>query len=192
MSKRGRLPKPIFEPCQGGGVILRVPVWADYEDWVNLRRENRAHLQPWEPMWKEEHLGRQAYKARLARFKSMISHDQAYPFHLFKADQNKCLIGACNLTNVQRGSHQSAHIGYWVGKAYGRQGYARAAVQAALRFAFNDLGLHRIVAAVQPNNTASIRLLKSAGFTHEGVARSYLKIDGHWQDHEMFAKLSSD
>ena len=192
MSKRGRLPKPLFEPCQGGGVILRVPCWADFEDWVNLRRENRAHLQPWEPSWKEEHLGRQAYKVRMARFKTMVSRDQAYPFHLFKADQNQCLVGACNLTNVQRGSLQSAQIGYWVGAAYNRQGYARAAVRATLRFAFNDLGLHRIVAAVQPGNQASIRLLESTGFMREGVARSYLKIDGRWQDHDIFAKLSSD
>lgn len=191
MSKRGHIPKPIYEPCAGGGVQLRVPKWADFEDWVNLRRANRDHLQPWEPTWKDEHLSRQSYKTRLAQFKNMITKDTGYPFHVFRTDDNR-LVGACNLTSVQRGFLQSAHIGYWVGEAYARKGFARAALRATLRFAFDDLGLHRISAAVQADNLASINLLETTGFTREGLARSYLKIDGRWQDHLIYARLSSD
>lgn len=191
MSKRGHIPKPIFEPCAGGGVELRVPKWADFEEWVDLRRANRDHLQPWEPTWKDEHLKRHAYKARLSQFKTMISTDTGYPFHMFRADDNR-LVGACNLTHVQRGSLQCAHIGYWVGEAFSRKGFARASLRATLRFAFDDLGLHRVSAAVQADNIASIKLLESTGFTKEGVARSYLKVDGQWQDHLIYAKLSTD
>jgi len=191
MSKRGHIPKPIFEPCAGGGVQLRIPKWADFEDWVDLRRTNRDHLQPWEPTWNEEHLSRQAYKARLAQFKIMISEDKGYPFHVFRADDNR-LVGACNLTHVRRGPLQSAHIGYWVGQEFSRNGFARASVRAALRFAFDDLGLHRVTAAVQANNNASIQLLETSGFTQEGIARSYLKVDGQWQDHLIYGRLSTD
>jgi len=191
MSKRGHMPKPIFEPCVGGGVHLRVPKWADFEDWVELRRSNRDHLQPWEPTWKEEHLGRQAYKARLAQFKTMIADDVGYPFHVFRAGDDR-LVGACNLTNVRRGPLQSTHIGYWVGQEFSRKGFARASVRAALRFAFDDLGLHRVSAAVQVDNNASIQLLETTGFTREGTARSYLKVDGQWQDHLMYGRLSTD
>jgi len=191
MSKRGHTPKPIFEPCAGGGVQLRVPKWADFEEWVDLRRANRDHLQPWEPTWKDDHLSRQSYKARLAQFKAMISADTGYPFHVFRADDNR-LVGACNLTYVRRGSLQCANIGYWVGEAFSRKGFARASLRATLRFAFDDLGLHRINAAVQSDNEASIKLLETSGFTQEGVARSYLKVDGQWQDHVIYAKLSTD
>lgn len=191
MSKRGHIPKPIFEPCAGGGAQLRVPKWADFEDWVNLRRANRNYLQPWEPTWKEQHLSRQSYKSRLAQFKKMIAADTGYPFHVFRADDNR-LVGACNLTHVQRGALQCAHIGYWVGQEYARNGFARASLRASLRFAFDDLGLHRVSAAVQADNVASIKLLETTGFTKEGVARSYLKIDNIWQDHIIYAKLSTD
>ena len=171
---------------------LRVPKWADFEDWVELRRNNREHLQKWEPTWKDAHHSRHAYKTRLAQFKKMIAEDSGYPFHVFKSDETNRLVGACNLTSVRRGSLQGAHIGYWVGQEYARNGYARASVRAALRFAFDDLGLHRVSAAVQADNQASINLLETTGFTKEGLARSYLKIDGAWEDHLIYARLSSD
>jgi len=192
MSKRGHIPKPLFEPCTSGGVVLSVPKWADFEEWVDLRQVNKDYLQRWEPTWKDQHLTRHAYKAKLAHFKNLISQDDAYPFHVFRADDTNRFVGACNLTSVKRGSLQSAHIGYWIGQAYGRNGYARAAVRVVSRFAFEDLGLHRITAAVQVENVASIKLLESAGFVQEGLARSYLKVDGAWQDHLIYAKLATD
>jgi len=52
--------------------------------------------------------------------------------------------------------------------------------------------LHRIEAGVQANNTASIKVLTAMGYSREGTARGYLKINGTWQDHDIYAKLSSD
>ncbi|PHR94437.1 MAG: 30S ribosomal protein S5 alanine N-acetyltransferase [Robiginitomaculum sp.] len=191
MPKRSQSPKPLFEPCVGGGIYLRPPKWADFDDWVTLRRENRAHLKPWEPSWNEAHLSRTAYRARLVQFKKMIAQDTGYPFHVFRSGDDH-LVGACNITSVKRGSMRTAHIGYWVGEKYARNGFARAAVRACLRFAFEDIGLHRIEAAVRAENKASINLLEKTGFTQEGTARGMLKIDGEWRDHLMYAKLSSD
>jgi ribosomal-protein-alanine N-acetyltransferase len=170
---------------------LDAPKWADYEEWAALRSSSKSHLIPWEPTWDPLHLSRPRYRTRLAKFKKMIASDDAYPFHVFRAD-DKCLVGACNLTQVRRGSQQSAHIGYWVGERYSRQGFARASVQAVLRFAFNDLGLHRVSAAVQAENKASIKLLETTGFQPEGTARGFLKINRRWTDHLVYARLSSD
>jgi len=39
---------------------------------------------------------------------------------------------------------------------------------------------------------ASIKVLKVMGFQKEGLARGYLKINGKWEDHVIYAKLSSD
>ena len=191
MPKRGLTPKPLFEPCAGGGVHLRPPKWADFDEWAELRQENRAYLQPWEPRWGVNHLTRPTYKARLSRFKKMISEDSGYPFHIFRAGDNR-LVGACNLTSIKRGSMRSAHLGYWVGEKFSRNGFARAAVRASLKFAYSDLGLHRIEAAVHGENIASIKLLDNEGFTQEGTARGLLKIDDNWRDHLIYAKLSTD
>ena len=191
MPKRGQTPKPLFEPCTGGGVNLIPPKWADFEEWVVLRQSNIDHLAPWEPSWNPAHLSRTSYRTRLAKFKKMISADTGYPFHIFRADTGK-LVGACNLTYIRRGSLQCASIGYWVGQEFGRQGFARASIRAVLKFAFGELGLHRVEAGVRPTNTASINLLEASGFTKEGTARGMIKIDGKWEDHFVYARLSSD
>ena len=177
--------------ASGGSVVLRHPRWADYEAWTELRSDNKNYLTPWEPEWDERHLSRLSYRSRLAKFKKMVSNDEAYPFHIFRASDDR-LIGACNITHIQRQVAQTAQLGYWVGEHYARQGFARASVSAATKFCFQTLGLHRVEAGVQADNAASIKVLDAMGYHREGTARGYLKINGKWQDHDIYAKLSSD
>lgn len=191
MIRKPSNPIELYGLSAGGAVHLRSPSWADYDNWAELRRENKAHLSPWEPEWNELHLTRNSYKVKLARFKKMQSADTTYPFYIFRSPDQR-LIGACNITHVERNVAQSAKLGYWVGESFTRQGFARAAVKASIRFCFDELGLHRIEAAVQPDNHASIKVLEACGFKKEGIARGYLKIDGRWRDHTVYALLSSD
>ena len=62
-------------------------------------------------------------------------------------------------------------LGYVLGRAHWRQGYAREALQAVCGQAFGALGVRRIEAEVQPANQASNALLRSLGFVHEGTLR---------------------
>lgn len=177
--------------ASGGALTLRHPRWADFEAWADLRRENKDWLSPWEPGWSEGNLNRITYRTQLTRFKKLVQNGQAYPFHVFYG-ADEILVGACNLTHVERGSAQSAKMGYWIGQKFARNGFARTSVEAVARFGFETLGLHRIEAAVQPDNEASIIVLESQNFKLEGTARGYLKINRHWRDHLVYAKLSSD
>jgi ribosomal-protein-alanine N-acetyltransferase len=79
-----------------------------------------------------------------------------------------------------------------MGKRYAGQGLMTDAVTALVRFAFDRLGFHRIEAACLATNVASRRVLTKAGFTAEGTARKYLKINGIWQDHLLFAIVDGD
>lgn len=173
----------------GGVIKLAHPRWADFESWVALRRENADYLKPWEPSVSTTDLNRHAYRGRLSRLKKLVQQDRAYPFHIFRGDR---LVGACNITHIERNTAQSARLGYWIGEAFTGRGFARASVQAATEFCFDGLGLHRVEAAVQAENLASIKVLEASGFSHEGTARGFLKIDGHWRDHEIYARLRSD
>lgn len=175
----------------GGSIRLMHPRWTDFEDWTALRLDNQTYLRPWEPDWQPEHLSRTAYRKRLATFKKLVANARAYPFHIIR-DQPETLIGACNITHIERGAAQSAKLGYWVGQAYARNGFARAAVSASTDFCFDKLNLHRVEAAVQADNIASIKVLEAVGFQPEGTARGMLKINGRWADHVIYAKLRSD
>ena len=66
------------------------------------------------------------------------------------------------------------------------------AVRGVVSFAFDELSLHRVEAACLPTNEPSRRLLKGVGFGEEGLARAYLKINGRWEDHLLFAIVSTD
>ncbi len=175
----------------GEGVRLRAPMAEDYDSWAKLRYASRAHTEPWEPSWTEDELTRSAYKRRLKRYHTDIETGAGFPFFIFRASDD-VLVGACNLNNVRRGVLQAADLGYWIGAPYLRKGHCRAAVRRVLSYAFQTLRLHRVEAATRLENEASRQLLLSVGFTPEGVARQYLKIDGEWRDHLKFAILRGD
>jgi [ribosomal protein S5]-alanine N-acetyltransferase len=183
-------PEPL-PPISGDGVALRVPQMTDYVPWAELREKSRQFLTPWEPTWPADDLTRPAFRQRLRRYSEDVRTDQAYPFFLFRAADN-ALIGGLTLANIRRGVAQAGSLGYWIGAPYIRRGYMTAAVRALIPAAFDLLRLHRVEAACIPNNVASIRLLEKTGFRREGYARSYLCINGTWQDHLLYARLRSD
>jgi ribosomal-protein-alanine N-acetyltransferase len=174
---------------EGDGVSLRPPRPSDYADWRELRAASRVHLQPWEPTWPADDLSRMAYRRRLAAYARDREAGAAYPFFVFR-DSDDALTGGITLSNVRRGVAQMGSIGYWCGLPHVRQGHTLAALKAISGFAFRTLGLHRLEAACIPDNAASRHLLEKAGFSEEGYARAYLKINGEWRDHVLFGMIS--
>jgi ribosomal-protein-alanine N-acetyltransferase len=65
-----------------------------------------------------------------------------------------------------------------------------AGLKHVIRYGFRKLGLHRLEANIQPDNVASIALVRTCGFSKEGYSPRYLKIRGRWRDHERWALLS--
>lgn len=176
---------------QGRGVWLRPPLLSDYVAWAELRTQSRAHLVPWEPAWPRDDLTKSAYRRRIKHYQREARDDLGYAFLAFEGDSDR-LIGGLTLSNIRRGVTQSAMLGYWLGLPFVGRGHMTAAVRAVLPHAFEALHLHRVEAAVQPSNERSAAVLRRAGFTEEGRARRYLKINGQWQDHLLFAILAED
>lgn len=169
----------------GEGVYLRAPELRDFQEWAEVRDASRAYLTPWEPTWAVDETSRAAYRNRLRRYVEDARDDKAYALFLFRAEDD-ALMGGLTLSSVRRGVAHMASLGYWIGQMYSGNGHVSAGVRAIVRYAFDDLDLHRVEAACQPNNIASRRVLEKNGFAHEGLARSYLKINGAWRDHLLF------
>ena len=174
-----------------GRVYLRPARQSDWRAWANLRSESRDFLVPWEPSWSSDALSRAAFRRRLRSHEAEWQRGTGYSFLLFRADDD-ALVGGVTLSNVRRGVAQSASLGYWVGEPFARQGYMTEGLRAILDFAFDRLALHRIEAACLPGNRASQGLLLKSGFKEEGYSRQYLRINGRWQDHRLFAVLQDD
>lgn len=176
---------------RGEGLLLRPPTNNDYASWAMVRAQSRGFLEPWEPLWDEDALSRAAFRARVKRANEEIRGDLAYPL-LVLASGTEQVMGGLTLGLIRRGVAQACTMGYWIGEVFARQGHMSRAVELACRYAFDDLGLRRIEAACIPTNAASRRLLDKSGFTREGYARQYLRINGKWADHLLYARLASD
>ena len=96
------------------------------------------------------------------------------------------------LHQIFHGAFRGAYLGYYMGAPYANRGYMTEALQLMLRYAFKKIKLHRLEANIQPGNTASIALVRRAGFRREGYSPRYLKICGRWRDHERWAITVED
>jgi [ribosomal protein S5]-alanine N-acetyltransferase len=176
---------------RGERVYLRPPAVADYQMWFEARAASRAHLTPWEPQWSRDELTRAAFRRRVRHYQAEQYEDLGYAFFVFDRESDR-LVGGLTLSHVRRGVAQTASIGYWMGEGDTGRGVMTDAVKVLVPFAFASLRLHRIEAACLPHNSASIRVLEKCAFRPEGLAREYLKINGVWHDHLLFARLEND
>lgn len=172
-------------------LVLRLPVHSDFRAWSALRRDSAAFLVPWEPAWAPDHLARKAFTNRVYWSARAHSNGTALPLFLIRREDG-VLVGAITLDNIRRGPAQCGVLGYWVGQPFARQGYMREAIDGVVTHAFTDLNLSRIEAACLPENAASRGVLEKAGFKYEGVAQSYLQINGRWRNHVLYANLRHD
>lgn len=166
-------------------LILAPARRADFQDWARLRRESRSYLEPWEPLWPRDALSRRDWNRRLSAWTSAWKAGTGYVF-LSRRQADNVLTGGLSLTQVRPWPAESASLGYWQGAGFEGQGYMREAVTALCSWAFSDLGLKRIEAGIVPENTRSRQVLISAGFAEEGLAASYLEINGMRRDHILF------
>ena len=183
---------PETEPLiRGDGLYLRPAVSADFAAWAELRAQSRDFLKPWEPTWPDDDLTRAAFRRRLRRQVEDMTRDESFTFLIFDAATD-ALLGGLTIGGVRRGVAQTATLGYWMGARYAGRGRMTRAVAAATRYGFSTLRLHRIEAACLPENVASMTLLERNGFQREGFARAFLRIDGAWRDHVLYALLEHE
>ncbi|WP_028110506.1 GNAT family N-acetyltransferase [Ferrimonas futtsuensis] len=152
-------------------------------------RDNRDHLRAWEPQRSESffHLNHQLELIRVAQLEW---EDRRSLRLVALAPDEQEILAVVNLTNLVFGPFQAANLGYSVSHRHQGKGVMREVLVPVLAFAFGELGLHRVMANYQPNNRRSEQLLAGLGFTREGYAKDYLKIDGQWRDHVLTALLA--
>jgi len=110
----------------------------------------------------------------------------------FLIDEKENLIGVFNLSEIVYGCFQNAYLGFYVIAGYEGKGLMSQGLKLVLKKTFKELGLHRIEANIQPENTQSINLVKRNGFRKEGFSPRYLKINNVWRDHERWAMAYED
>lgn len=171
----------------GRRIVLRPLVAEDFGSWSEVRLRNGEWLTRWEPrrlqFQPEPETDREIFAARCSARERERQSGTQYAFGVFVDGR---LAGEVNLNNVTRGAMQSATIGYWIDRDRAGHGFIPEAVVAVMRFAFEDLQLHRIEVCIIPRNSSSHRVVQKIGMREEGVALRFLEIDGVWEDHVRY------
>lgn len=171
----------------GRRVRLRTLGEDDYDAWYVVRSRCRDWLVPWEPRpagappTPED---RGSFAARCAARERERQIGSGYGFGIFLDGR---FVGEITLSSIQRGPFQNAFVGYWVDRELAGRGIVPEAVVVVLRFAFEELHLHRVEVAIVPRNRSSRRVVEKLGLREESVALRYLEIDGAWEDHVRYA-----
>ncbi|CAN7597741.1 GNAT family N-acetyltransferase [Acidovorax sp. LjRoot117] len=165
-------------------VFVRPPVMADAPSFIALACQSRALHAP----WTTAPCDAKAFSDFLATMDSRNNH--SFLVCLRSADGAEAMAGVINITQIVMGAFCSGYLGYYAFAGHERQGRMRAGLLQVLLHAVGVLKLHRLEANIQPGNLRSIALVRSCGFVQEGFSPRYLKIDGHWRDHERWAVLA--
>jgi ribosomal-protein-alanine N-acetyltransferase len=172
----------------GRRVLLRPLRPADWEAWAEVRHRCGAWLTRWEPSplagRPDPADSRDVFVARCGMRDREWQLGTGYGFGIFVEGS---FAGEINVNTVQRGPFQNAYVGYWIDSAHAGQGYMPESVVVVCRFAFEQLGLHRLQISIIPRNTASRRVVEKLDLRMEGVAERYLQINGVWEDHCRYA-----
>ena len=168
---------------KGKRILLRYPQTVDFAEFAKAAAESRKF-----------HRGLVSPPSNLETFTEYVGRNES--------NANKCFLicgiddsricGAINLSQIIRKGFQNAYLGYYLFADFKGKGLMTEAVKLIQKYAFTELKLHRIEANVQPENLASISVLKRCGFVKEGFSRKYLKISGRWRDHERWAIIKED
>src|SRR6267142_6882373 len=167
----------------GERVFLRAPGKNDFEELLALSRASlRLHRGlPYPPRNTEE----------FATFLERCREPNCVCCFVCRVADG-AILGSMNVSQIYCGGFQGAYLGYYVGAPFAGQGYMTEAIELILRYAFEHLKLHRLEANIQPENLASLALVKRAGFVREGYSRRYLRIGRRWRDHERWAIIAED
>ena len=174
-------------------LLLRAPHPGQAEAVVDYRCRNTAHFARWDPPQPPDATVPERVRAGLVDARTAFDGGLALRWWLFEQQAPERVIGTVHLSALMRGPFQNATLGYGIDADAQGQGLMQEALRAVIAAAFGPaIHLHRLQAAVRPENTRSLALLTRLGFAEVGLARDYLFIAGAWRDHRLFALTNED
>ncbi|KTD71210.1 GNAT family N-acetyltransferase [Legionella tucsonensis] len=163
-------------------ITIRELVFADKEEFLKNMLSSQSLHHP----WVEPPTTSQVFDEYWQRFQQ--PNQKSY----LVCGELENIVGVFNVSEIVRGAFQNAFLGFYGISDYTSKGYMSAGLKLVQKKVFEELGLHRLEANIQPENTRSIQLVKNNGFRYEGFSPRYLKINGEWRGHEHWATTVED
>ncbi|MEV5750051.1 GNAT family N-acetyltransferase [Actinoallomurus sp. NPDC052308] len=165
-------------PDDAGRVTLRPLADREQDEFLELVAASGDLHRPWMTLPSTP----QEFQAYLARYAQPGEESL-----LVCLRSTGAIAGLVNINSIIRGRFQNGSLAYAAFAPTAGQGYMTEGLELVVRYAFAQLRLHRLEAQIQPDNQASIGLVRRVGFRYEGCSPELLFIDGAWRDHERWA-----
>jgi ribosomal-protein-alanine N-acetyltransferase len=163
-------------------VTIRRVAAADEREFIRLARLSIEFHRPW--------IHAPTTAAEFKKYLVKSDQEDAEGF-LVRVRETEAIAGFINLNEIVLGPYRRGLLGYGAFMPGAGQGFMAEGLEEVTRVAFDELGLHRLEADIQPGNRASLKLVEKAGFRREGLSPGFIFIDGQWKDHERWAKINA-
>jgi len=176
------------EPIETERLRLRPITVDDVDEFHRYQsREDVARFMLFEPRTREE----MAAKVQEWSSHTVLERDGDYLEIPVELRTDGTMIGHLYLS-LRSVDHLTAEIGWGLHPDHQGQGFAAEGARALLRLAFKQMGLHRVVAELDPRNEASVALCRRLGLREEALFRQDMWFKGAWADTGVYAMLAED
>ena len=148
---------------------------------------NRLFHKPFDPIRPEEFYTERYWQHAIPYDLENFQNDKSLRLFLFDKSDVTTAIGMIHFSGFIRGVFQASYVGYSLDEHAQGKGYMNQALRESVKYMFEELHFHRIMANCMTTNIRSLNLLKKLDFQIEGTAKDYLYIDGRWEDHILTA-----
>lgn len=166
-----------------GNAIDLIPVEEKHLDFICDEETN-------EKLWIYEESIESNKEFVYKKFKNQMNCDWRYDF-IIKSKVDDTLYGACYIWKVDD-NRKIWEIGYVVLLEYQRRGYCVEAVCNLLKFAFNELGAHKVIGMCNSENYGSALVMEKSGMSKDGVFRKEYLCNGKWVDQFYYSILQEE
>ncbi len=183
--------EPSFPRLETDHLTLRLGEEGDVTKILSYFIDNQQRFAPTSPRPAKEALTLPYWLARVTQSQDEFCADQSVRLFIFDKSE-KSILGTASFTQITRHALQACYLGYGIDAGSEGKGLMFEALTRACSYVFQEMNLHRIMANHLPENIRSQNLLKRLGFQQEGVAKSYLLLDGKWQDHVLNSLINQN
>ena len=155
---------------------------------ADFQLRNRDRFQPYSPLRTAAFYTERYWRHARSRMRRERVLGRALRWGL--ADGTGVVLAQVNMDHIMRGAFQSAALGYSLDESLEGRGIMTECLRRVTGYAFAELDLHRLTANHVPENVRSAAVLARLGFQREGLARSYLRLNGVWRDHVLNALIN--
>ena len=175
-----------FPKIKTNRLILREVTRADAEDMLSYLSDEDV----------VKHMGLEPFQSiadaldEIEWYQSILKEQTGIRWGITEKDSGK-VIGSCGFLNRQA-KHFRAEVGFELSKVFWGKGIASEALNAVVRYGFQQFQLERIEALIEPENKSSQKLVEKQGFLREGLLRNYEFTCGKFDDLYMYSLLKDD